>query len=144
MLHAAHGYSCGMNKILIQAKDTDVLVLAIFVASAYTQKEMWLAFGHGNSFRYISAHGIAQQLDEQLSKGILFLHAFSGCDTVSSFCGISKKTAWNMLQSMKQVLPIFQHLSSAPPSVCCGNVQKHFSTKQSEQSWKATFYKWQS
>ena len=78
---------------------------------------MWLAFGHGNSFRYISAHGIAQQLDEQLSKGILFLHAFSGCDTVSSFCGIGKKTAWNVLQSMKQVLPVFQHLSSAPSSV---------------------------
>jgi len=27
------------------------------------------------------------------------LHAFSGCDTVSVFCGISKKTVWGGWQS---------------------------------------------
>ena len=93
------------------------MVLAIFIVSAKAQKKIWLTFGHSDSFRYIYAHGIAQQLDEQLLKGILFLHAFSDCDTVSYFCGIGKRTAWNVLHSMKQVWPIFQHLSNAPFSI---------------------------
>ena len=58
----------------------------------------------------ISAYDIAQQLAEQLSKGILFLHALSACDTVSYSCGNEEKTAWNVLNSMEPVWPVFRQM----------------------------------
>lgn len=48
-------------------------------------------------FCYISAHSIAAALGTERSQG---LHAFSGCDKVSAFCGINgKKTVWEVWQS---------------------------------------------
>ena len=58
-IHALHGY---YEKTMILALDTDVLVLAIAIASILPGCELWRAFGHGSNFRYISAYGIANQL----------------------------------------------------------------------------------
>ena len=92
LLHAAHSYKHGHKKILIQATDTDIVVLAIRTAAILHECEIWVAFGHGKTFHYISAHSIAAALGTERSRWLLFLHAFSGCDTVSAFCGIGKKT----------------------------------------------------
>ena len=62
LLHAAHSYKHGHKKILIQATDTDVVVLAIRTAAILHECEIWVAFGHGKTFRYISAHSIAAAL----------------------------------------------------------------------------------
>ena len=86
--HAAHAHGQGHCRIMIQATDTDVVVLAITTANKIQDGELWIAFGHGKTFRYVSAHAIAAQLCAELSQGLLFLHAISGCDTVSAFCGI--------------------------------------------------------
>ena len=90
MLHMAHTYQQGHRKIMIHATDTDVLVLAITAASGFPGCEVWLAFGHGTKFWYIAVHDIASQLGELRSRGLLFLHAISGCDNISAMCGIGK------------------------------------------------------
>ncbi len=51
------------------------------------------------------------------SCGLLFLHAMSGCDTVSAFAGIGKKTAFSVWMSQPHLLGLFKHLASAPESV---------------------------
>ena len=117
VLHTAHAHQAGHNSIMIHATDTDVVVLAISAASDLPETELWLAFGHGNNFRYIAAHGIANQLGSVLSKSLLFLHAISGCDTVSSFCGIGKKTAWGVLRSMPHIWSVFRRLSNTPSEI---------------------------
>ena len=81
---------------MIIATDTDVVVLAIFTAIKLPDCKLFLAFGHGKDFRYISCHEIASTLGAERCSSLLFLHAFSGCDTVSSFNGIGKITAWHV------------------------------------------------
>ena len=45
------------------------------------------------------------------------MHAISGCDTVSAFYGIGKKTAWAVWRSMPQLTPTCLRLSRAPTQI---------------------------
>ena len=73
--------------------------------------------GHGKNLRYIPAHEISQRLGPEISWGLLLFHAISGCDTVSAFGGVGKKTAFNTWKSMPEVHAVFKHLSTAPQEV---------------------------
>ena len=105
-----HGY----RKLMVYATDTDVVVIAIAVASVLENCEIWVAFGHGSKVRYIPCHQIAVNLGSDTSMGLLFLHAISGCDTVSSFYGIGMRTAWNAWCSMPHLKQIFAQLCRTP------------------------------
>ncbi len=117
MLHAFHGYNHNIKKILIRATDTDVVVLAISAASTMADCELWVEFGTGKHQRLIAAHSIAAQLGPSQSSGLLLLHAISGCDNVSSFYGIGKKTAWKVWRSLVCLEPLFLRLTQAPSSL---------------------------
>ena len=91
LLHAWHAYQQGYRSVIIHATDTDVVVLAIAMASVMNGCELYLAFGHGKTFRHIAAHAIATHIGPECSWGLLFMHAVSGCDTVSAISGIGKK-----------------------------------------------------
>ena len=67
-MHALHG---DYKKAMILASDIEVhvLLLAIATASILPGCELWLAFGHGSNFRYISAHGIADKLGTYIGHG---------------------------------------------------------------------------
>ena len=95
-LHVSRAHQRGITRVIIQATDTDVVVLAVASASVFNGVELWVAFGHGNTFRYIAAHEIANSLGPTWSWGLLLLHAFSGCDTVSFFSGITKRNAFDV------------------------------------------------
>ena len=107
LFHAFHAYNQGHRKLMVCATDTDVVVIAIAVASVLDNCEIWVAFGYGSKVRYIPCHQIAINIGSDASWGLLFLHAVSGCDTVSSFHGIGKKTAWNAWCSMPHLKPLF-------------------------------------
>ena len=51
MLHVNHGFNEGYRKILIEATDTDVVALAIATASKLPGIELYIAFGHGKTFK---------------------------------------------------------------------------------------------
>ena len=99
---------------MIHATDTDVVILANAVSSILDNCQVWIAFGPGSKRRYIPCHLIADKLGAESSWGLLFLHAISGCDTVSAFHGVGKKTAWSIWCSMNHLKPIFYRLSKAP------------------------------
>ena len=115
LLHAAHAHKEGHRDIAIHATDTDVLVLCVATASGLQGVKLWLVFGKDK--KYIAAHTIATGLGTEASTALLFLHAISGCDTVSSFSGIGKKTAFSVWRSMPHLSPVFVHLSKAPNEV---------------------------
>jgi hypothetical protein len=123
LLHAFHAYHQGYRTIMIHATDTDVVVLAIRTANFLHGCDLWVAFGHGKTFRYVSAHGIATVLGAEASQGLLFMHAFSGCDTVSAFCGIGKKTAWEVWRTSDLFKSLFRRLSDAPASLCDNDME---------------------
>ncbi|MES9882295.1 MAG: hypothetical protein ABW185_15600 [Sedimenticola sp.] len=117
LLHASHAYQQGYRRIIIRATDTDVLVLAVAVASVLDGCKLWLAFGHGVNFRNIPAHVIAANLGAERPCGMLFFHGISGCDTVSFIHGIGTKIAWGVWNSLPSLDHVFNYLSRTPISI---------------------------
>ena len=50
-------------------------------------------------------------LGEECWRALLFWFCFTGCDTVSQFCGRGKKTAWDVWRSYPKVTDTFVRLS---------------------------------
>ena len=55
-------------------------------------EELWIAFGQGQSLRWLPVHDIVKNLGSEKSSGILFFHTFTGCDVMPAFFGKGKKT----------------------------------------------------
>ena len=116
VLHASHTSQQEYDRVLLQASDTDVVVIAAAMAKEIHAHELWLSFGKGQSLRYIPVHTVAERLGNA-SQGLLFMHAISGCDTASSFSSIGKKTAWDVWRAMPHITPLFCKLSEPIPEV---------------------------
>ena len=85
VLHLADAAKKGYNKILLRTVDTDVVVLSVAAFAKLEIQELWIAFGTGKNFRYIPIHEIAASLGPAKSQALPIFHAYTGCDTVSSF-----------------------------------------------------------
>ena len=119
-LHAWHAAREGYKSLLVDANDTDIVVLAISLMSSLTAlglKEMWVRFGKGEHTRWIPIHDLVSTLGPQKSKGMLFFHAFTGCDVVSGFNGKGKKTAWQTWNVFNEVSATFAKLSHNPSEI---------------------------
>ena len=84
------------KSLLIEASDTDIIVIAMSHMATFVSLGMtkWIAFGKGEHTGWILIHDLASALGPAKTMGILFFHAFSGCDSVSGFKGKDKRTAW--------------------------------------------------
>lgn len=94
-LHAKHIVECGHRKVVIQTVDTDVVIIGISLFGQINAEELWIEFGVGKSKRWLPIHRYAASLGDEMCQGLLFWFSFTGCDTVSAFCGRGKKMAWN-------------------------------------------------
>ena len=102
---------------MIRTVDTDVVVLAIALQHRLTNTDLWIEFvSHGN-VRYISANAIASALGSLRAIALPFFHAFTGCDTVSSFAFHGKKSAWETWNNFSDVTETFAALSCEPENV---------------------------
>ena len=77
----------------VYGRYTDVMVIAIAMSNQINPDELWLAFGTGSNFRYIPIHEAVSRMDPRKIAVLPVFHAFTGCDTVSSFSGRGKKTS---------------------------------------------------
>lgn len=131
MVHVLDAVSHGLTKVQIRTVDTDIIVLAISLASQLLSlDECWVAFGTGKDFKYIAVHEIANCLGPDTCKALPMFHAFTGCDTVSSFNGKGKKTAWDVWKSFPEVTSTFTKLTDFNPqkddvSDHMGNLQRY-------------------
>ena len=64
--------------------------------------------------RWLPIHDIAKCIGPDKTHGLLFFHAFSGCDIVSAFRGKGKKSAWQTWNIFPEVTPVFQKLNTYP------------------------------
>ena len=95
LIHFKYAMNCDLQFVKIITVDTDVVVLAIAHFQGLPNiEQLWITFGTGNDFRYIPIHDIASALCHQMAKGLLFFHAFTGCDITSYFTNRGKKSAW--------------------------------------------------
>ena len=101
-LHVSEAVNHGYGRVMVRTVDFDVLVLAIAAVQQLSIDELWIAFGSGKSLRYLPAHEMAGALGPERCIALPFVHAFSGCDTVSSverrLCGKSGKYSMRSLQ----------------------------------------------
>lgn len=116
LLHAAHCARQGYKQIAIRTVDTDVVVLAVGHFHSLDIEELWVCFGVGKRFRHIAAHTIANTLNVK-APALLMFHALTGCDTVSSFHGRGKKSAWSAWMACPAATDAFLSLSSQPTGV---------------------------
>ena len=65
----------------------------------------------------MAAHKIARGLGPDRSIALPMFHAFTGCDTVSSFGGRGKKTAWDTWKTFDNVTRAFCTLATTPDAV---------------------------
>ena len=104
----------GYTKVSIRTVDTVVVVIAVAAAERLSIYQLWVAFGTGKSFRFLAAHEMVQALGPDKCRGLPAFHAFTGCDTVSSFGGRSKKTAWETWKVCDEVTATFCALGATP------------------------------
>ena len=119
-LHAWHAAKEGYKSVLVDANDTDIVVIAISMMPSLTAiglQEMWVRFGKGEHTRWIPIHDLVSNLGPEKSKGMLFFHAFTGCDVVSSFNGKGKKTALQTWNVFNEVSATFAKLSLSPSEI---------------------------
>lgn len=67
--------------------------------------------------RWIPVHDLCQCIGRERRRGILFFHAFTGCDVVSAFRGKGKKTAWQTWGVFDEASEVFTKLSHYPPRI---------------------------
>ena len=89
-VHARDATSQGSKSITIKANDTDVVVIAVSTMPSLQElglEKLWIAFGQGASARWTPVHDVVSSIGPEKVGGILFFHAFTGCDVVSGFRG---------------------------------------------------------
>ena len=113
LLHVSDSVMHGYHKVMIRTVDSDVLVLAVLAVQQLNIDELWIAFSSGKYFMYLPAYEMAHALGPQKCIALPFVHAFSGCDTVSCFAGHGKKTVWNVWEIFDEITP-FSALTVRP------------------------------
>lgn len=110
-VHVADAVRQGYLKISIRTVDTDVVVIAVAAFNKIHPEELWLAFGTGDSFRYIAIHELVKTMTPRKCAALPIFHAITGCDTVSAFNGRGKKSAWQTWNVYSEVTSAFEELS---------------------------------
>ena len=119
VVHLLHALRAGDgNSVLVRTVDTDVIVILAGkfhdLIDKYPTADIWVAFGMGKHFSYISVNSICSVLGESRSRSLPVFYAFSGCDTTSSFLGKGKKSAWQAWEAYQDVTPVLESLATNP------------------------------
>ena len=112
ILHAHDCVDKNMTKLMIRTVDTDVVVLDITFFHRLSVHELWIAFGVGKKYRYISVHDIALHIGEQNAEALAGFHAFTGCDQTLFFSGKGKKTAFSIYTGFEDSIETFKQIDS--------------------------------
>ena len=137
MVHVADAVQKGLTKLLLRTVDTDVVVIAIAVSQALSISELWITLGVRKNLRFLPVHKIVSSLGPEKLKALPMFHSITGCDTVSSFSGKGKKTAWKTWLSYHEVTNAFNFQSDRPEIVtdeCMNILEIHRSPLQLNMS----------
>lgn len=106
-LHVKNAAETNHQEISIRTVDTDVVVIAVSMFRELNIEKLWIEFGTGRKKRWLPIHSYAAKLGENVCRGLRFWYAFTGCDTVSSFCGRGKRISWDVWKSYPGVTDTF-------------------------------------
>ena len=75
-------------------------------------EELWVEFGVGVNRNWIAVHRLAHSLWPPKCGAFPSWYALTGCDTVSSFHGKEKKSAWETWKCYPEATDVFLALSN--------------------------------
>jgi hypothetical protein len=110
-LHAVHIARYAYQAIIILSMDTDVRLLCLAFCS-HVSTPLFQKCGTDNRTRYIDICKMAQALGDDVCKALPSLHAFTGCDSISSFAGKGKLSALKLVKASPLYQEVFQELGS--------------------------------
>ena len=105
------------SSVVLRTVDTDVLVLTIAASAQSIDKKIYVQFGVGEHKRIFNVHNIRQEIGTQKALALPVFHAFTGCDTGSSFKSVGKKTAWERWTTYQDVTKAFHDLRTGPDMI---------------------------
>ena len=111
-LHVKEMAVKGFHKVMIRTVDTDLVILVISMFEDLGLEQLWLDFGSGKQRMFLPIHEM--HLEEIKRLGLCFFFCFTGCDQVSFFAHVSKKTAWKIWELFPGVSEAFASLSDQP------------------------------
>ena len=119
VIHVLHAIQAEQTKsVLVRTVDTDVIVILIGkfnkLRAIQPDLELWVGFGTGRNFSFLSINNICASLGEAHSRSLPVFHALTGCDTTSTFYGKGKKSAWQAWKLFPGVTPTFEFLANNP------------------------------
>ena len=120
LLHVKHVATPHVKAVIISSEDTDVRILCISFTHAIPIP-IYQKCVSQHQARYVDISKIAGGLGRKVSKTLLGLHAFAGCDSVAALTGIGKARPLKMLRSKNEFQVMFQNLGehwSIPEELC--------------------------
>ena len=117
VVHILHAIQDNKAKsVLVRTVDTDVLVILIgkFQHLRVIQRnlDLWVGFGTGRNFSFISINTICAGLGEARSRSLPVFHALTGSDTTSTFYGKGKRSAWQAWEMYPGITQTFKFLAN--------------------------------
>ena len=104
-----------LQRIIICSPDTDVAVICCYqFVTSLSVEQLWFKTGVGKALRYIPVHEVSNSLGLEICKLLPAFHSVTGYDSVSSLCGIGKKSAFNVLKSNVDELTDMQCFGDSP------------------------------
>lgn len=119
------------GRIVFQSPDTDVMVLLLhYVPQMQAVSEVWMENGRitrtPDLRRMIPIHDISNSLGTAICTILPEVHSLTGCDTVSYFYGVGKKTVMQLV--LKKPSTEFAHLEalSRDDEITAVDASRHF------------------
>ena len=118
IVHIKDSLERGDRCVMVRTVDTDVVVILIGqfydLHKQNPNADIWVGFGIGKLFRYYHINTICEHLGRGKCRSLPPFHAFTGCDTTSSFFGKSKKSAWASWNSYPEATEAFLYITEHP------------------------------
>ena len=103
-----------LGPVTIHSNDTDVFVILLGHSAAVG--ECYMKVGKGTKVRLVDIKSIAESIsnqDNNILQALIGLHAFIGCDSISSFSGKGKIKAINVLKKYPEFVHCFEELGTS-------------------------------
>ena len=92
--HLEEQMKLGITKVMVRTVNSDVIILLLAFMPQFISinknVDLFCDFGTGESRKMIIINPLFEYLGEEVCLGLLFFHSFTGCDSTTSFYGLSK------------------------------------------------------
>lgn len=109
LLHAYHAAESGYKSVTLFVEDTDVMILCL-AFSGEVGCDMHMRCGTKKRPRLIGISKLAASLGHAVCTALVGLHAYTGCDSVSSFSGQGKIKGLKLMQQNQSFQEAFTKL----------------------------------